>query len=203
TVGSRRCQNNGQSLATTIERAPSPPSRPNSSGSRDYDYDTDLALAMQLQEEEDERHRRHRSRTRNSTSAIPTVPLSYPVVPQIVSTPALPPRVQPAPFQTHRPVSSSEEAPPPYERVPSTPVAATIPAPLLSPYQQHAQNAGPSAPPIVGSSPTPVVRRGEQARGMLQEISGRSGGPPPARRSSVGAAATGSESSGRRECIIC
>ncbi|KAG0639304.1 hypothetical protein HOY80DRAFT_97356 [Tuber brumale] len=205
TVGSRRSQNNGQSLATTIERAPPPPPPPgpNSSGNRDYDYDTDLALAMQLQEEEDERHRRHQSRTRNSTSAIPAAPLPHPAVPQRMSAPVPPPRAQPVPFQTHRPVSSSEEAPPPYERVPSTPTAATIPAPQLSPHQQQAQNTGPSAPPIVGSSSIPVVRRGEQARGMLQEISGRSGGPPPVRRSSVGAAATGSESSGRRECIIC
>ncbi|CAZ81636.1 unnamed protein product [Tuber melanosporum] len=205
TVGSRRSQNNSQSLATTIERAPPPPPPPrsSSSGNQDYDYDTDLALAMQLQEEEDERHRRHQSRTRNSTSAIPAVSPSQPAVPQRMSAPAPPLRAQPAPFQTHRPASSSEEAPPPYERVPSTPAAATIPTPQLFPYRQQAQNSGPSAPPIVGSSSIPVVRRGEQARGMLQEISGRSGGPPPARRSSVGAAATGSESSGRRECIIC
>jgi len=209
TVGSRRSQNDGQSLATTIERAPPPPPpRPSSSGNQqEYDYDTDLALAMQLQEEEDERHRRHQSRTRNSTSTIPAAPaapLSRPAVPQRLSAPVPPPRAQPAPFQTNRPVSSSEEAPPPYERVPSTPTAATIPTPQLSPYrQQQAQNASPSAPPIVGSSPIAVVRRGEQARGMLQEISGRSGGPPPARRSSIGAAATGGDSSGKRECIIC
>jgi len=208
TVGSRRSQNNGQSLATTIERAPPPPPpRPSSSGNQqDYDYDTDLALAMQLQEEEDERHRRRQSRARNSTSAIPAAPaapLSRPAVPQRPSTPVPPPRAQPVPFQTNRPVSSSEEAPPPYERVPSTPTAATIPTPQLSPYRQQAQNAGPSAPPIVGSSPVAAVRRGEQARGMLQEISGRSGGLPPARRSSMGAAATGGDSSGKRECIIC
>jgi len=208
TVGSKRSQKNGQSLATTIERAPPPPPpRPSSSGNQqDYDYDTDLALAMQLQEEEDERHRRHQSRTRNSTSAVPAVPVappSRPAAPQRLSAPVPPPRAQPAPFQTHRPVSSSEEAPPPYERVPSTPTAATIPTPQLSPYQQQAQNAGPSAPPVVGSSPIAAVRRGEQARGMLQEISGRSGGPPPARRSSIGAAANGGDSSGKRECVIC
>ncbi|PWW72607.1 hypothetical protein C7212DRAFT_286022 [Tuber magnatum] len=205
TIGSRRNQNNGQSLAATIERAPPPPPpRPSSSSNQqDCDYDTDLALAMQLQEEEDEMHRRHQSRTRNSTSAIPAAPPSHPAVPQRMSAPVPPPRAQPAPFQTHRPASSSEEAPPPYECVPSTPTAATIPTPQLSPYRQQAQNAGPSASPVVGSGPIAVIRRGEQARGMLQEISGRSGGPPPARRSSVGAVATGSESSGRRECIIC
>lgn len=208
TVGSKRSQKNGQSLATTIEQAPPPPPpRSSSSGNQqDYDYDTDLALAMQLQEEEDERHRRHQNRTRNSTPAVPAVPvapLSRPAVPERLSAPVPPPRAQPAPFQTHRPVSSSEEAPPPYERVPSTPTAATIPTPQLSPYQQQAQNAGPSAPPVVGSSPIAAVRRGEQARGMLQEISGRSGGPPPARRSSIGAPATGGDSSGKRECVIC
>ncbi|RPA93599.1 hypothetical protein L873DRAFT_1704620 [Choiromyces venosus 120613-1] len=191
TVGSRRGRDNNQSLATTIERAPPPPPppRPSSSGNQqEYDYDTDLALAMQLQEEEDERHRRRQSRSRNSTSVIPAVP-------QRVSAPVPPPRGQSAPFQTHRPVPRSEEAPPPYERVPSTPTAPTILTPELSPYQQQAQ--------IQGSNPVAVVRRGEQARGMLQEISGRSGGPPPVRRGSVGAVPTGSESSSKRECIIC
>ncbi|CUS08962.1 unnamed protein product [Tuber aestivum] len=205
TVGSRRSQNNSQSIAATIERVPPPPPPgPSSSGNQqDYDYDTDLALAMQLQEEEDEMHRRHQRRTRNSTPAIPAVSSSHPAVPQRMSTPIPPPRPQPAPFQTHRPVSGSEEAPPPYEYTPSTPAAAAIPTPQLSPYQQQTRNSGISASPAVGSNPVSVARRGEQARGMLQEISGRSGGLPPARRSSVGATATASESSGRRECIIC